>query len=79
MDLLEKTRLVIDILGGADPDELAEIHGLDGDEAQIWLRTFLEAGVAALAREVGSETCSVVPLFGAAEDRVDAEVLRRVK
>jgi len=79
MDLLEKTRLIIDILNGTNPDELAEDHGLDPDELQGWLRTFLEAGVAALAGDNDSEACVVVPLFREKDPEEDRGVLRRVK
>lgn len=48
MDLTDKTRIVIAILCGEDPDKLARDHGLHRATLDGWTQTFLEAGIGAL-------------------------------
>jgi hypothetical protein len=66
MDLLERTRVVVDLLTGSDIQELAKLRGLDPHEVEAWLRGFMEGGIAALERmrvvDSRQET-EVVPRF----------------
>ena len=67
MDLLERTRIVIDLLTGSDGEDLARSRGLDPEEIETWLRAFLEGGITALDRmqfeDAGSGNGKVIPLF----------------
>ncbi len=65
MDLLDKTRIVIELLTGADAKDLTAARELDPGEGEGWLRAFLEAGIAALAaaEAVGGESAALCPII----------------
>lgn len=63
MDLIEQTRIVIAMLNGAEPKPLARELSLDSEDLDAWTRTFLEAGIAALAQShpAGRPLATVIP------------------
>lgn len=72
MDLLERTQVVVDLLTGSDREDLARKRGLDPDEIEIWLKVFLEGGIAALQRaellDGRGDERKIIPLFGEREE-----------
>lgn len=66
MTLMDRTQLVIEVLRGTDIERVAKAHGVPPRRLQRWLRLFLEAGIAALAREekrTRRPLATIVPLY----------------